>query len=255
MAPAASAPHAAAVAVYNLKGGVGKTTVAVNLAWCSASLSRRRTLLWDLDPQGAASHLLGTADAPRPKAGAMALFARDLDPVKSVTASSIDGVDLLRADASLREVDRLFFDLAKKRRLARLLEGLGARYDRIIIDCPPGLTETAQQVMRAADMMIVPVIPSALSTRAFDEVIDFMAEKKSRQSRVLPVFSMVDRRRAAHCALLAQHPRWPVIPMASVIERSAGAQLAVGVYAPRSPAAAAFAKLWRVVERELKRGE
>jgi cellulose biosynthesis protein BcsQ len=47
------------IAVYNAKGGVGKTTLAVNLAWASAVLSRRRTLLWDLDAQGAASYILG----------------------------------------------------------------------------------------------------------------------------------------------------------------------------------------------------
>ena len=49
----------ATVAIYSLKGGVGKTTLAVNLAWCAAALSSRRTLLWDLDPQAASTWLIG----------------------------------------------------------------------------------------------------------------------------------------------------------------------------------------------------
>ena len=53
------------VAVYSAKGGVGKTTLAVNLAWASSALSRRRTLLWDLDAQGAASYILGQELGPK----------------------------------------------------------------------------------------------------------------------------------------------------------------------------------------------
>ena len=49
----------AVIAVYSVKGGVGKTTIAANLAWCSATISRRRTLLWDLDPAGGAAFLFG----------------------------------------------------------------------------------------------------------------------------------------------------------------------------------------------------
>ena len=56
----------AAIAVYSVKGGVGNTSLAVNLAWCAAMQSSRRTLLWDLDPQSAASFLLGTDNKAKP---------------------------------------------------------------------------------------------------------------------------------------------------------------------------------------------
>ncbi|NCP12159.1 MAG: ParA family protein [Sphingomonadales bacterium] len=241
-----------AIAVYNLKGGVGKTTISVNLAWNSAVRSRRRTLLWDLDPQGAATHLIGVPGDGREGSGTAASLLRDgRDPAAMIRASTTDGLDLLGADASLRSIDRIFFDLGKKRRLAKLIDRLRRTYDRIVIDCPPGLTETAEQVMRAADLMIVPVIPSALSVRAFDEVISYMSAKKGRQAPVLPVYSMVDKRRTQHRAMLADHPRWPVIPMASVVERMATIRKPVGAFAPSAPATLAFEKLWRGIERRL----
>jgi cellulose biosynthesis protein BcsQ len=208
-------------------------------------------LLWDLDPQAAASHLIGAPDAVRPRGSVRSLFAHGDDPSALIVPSTIAGLDLLAADTTLRAIDRLFFDLGKKRRLAKLIDRLRDRYDCIVIDCPPGLTETAEQVMRAADLIVVPVIPSALSVRAFDEVISFMSAKRGRQAPILPVHSMVDLRRSQHRAMLAEHPRWPVIPMASVVERMASLRRPVGAFAAASPAAKAFDRLWRGIERRI----
>ncbi len=192
------------VAVYNLKGGVGKTTSAVNLAWCSAVLSSRRTLLWDLDPQGAASHLIGDDKAMKDEA--RSIFARDVSPEKLVRPSRIPGLDLLAADHSLRGLDRMLFEIGKAKRLKKLIEGLGKHYDRIVLDCPPGLSETSDQVLRAADLVIVPIIPSPLSQRAFAEVQHYLDGKSGRHAPMLPVFVMVDRRRALHKQALEAIP-------------------------------------------------
>ena len=239
----------ATVAVYNLKGGVGKTTTAVNLAWLSANQSARRTLVWDLDPQGAASYILG--DGLPLKQEVRSLFARGVDPMKLVRGSRFEGIDLLAADMSLRGLDRLLFELDKKKRLARIIDTLSGHYDRIILDCPPGLTETAEQVMRAADVMIVPVIPSALSQRAFDAVVQFMDEKKGRQAPLLPLHSMVDQRRRVHKEALALHHDWPVIPMASVVEQASSEARPLGAFAASSPAYKAYATLWRAIEKRI----
>ncbi len=239
----------AIIAVYSLKGGVGKTTLAVNLAWSSAETSKRKTLLWDLDPQSAASYLLGAEG--KTKGAAHAIFAKDLDPEKLIKPTAIDRLSLLAADTSLRGLDRLFYTLGKKRRLAKLLEDQEKLFDRIILDCPPGLTETSEQVMRAADLILVPVIPSPLSQRAFVEVTEHLAREIKGHGPVLPVYSMVDRRRALHKAALEMQPKWPTIPMASAVEQMAVHRAPVGQFAAASPAGHAFDQLWRGVEKKL----
>lgn len=237
------------IAVYSLKGGVGKTTLAVNLAWCAAAQSARKTLLWDLDPQAASSFILAATAGPRDQA--QAVFTRDVEPEKLAHATDIERLDLIAADASLRGLDILFHDLDKKKRLQKLLSGLDRRYDRIVLDCPPGLTETSDQVIRAADVIVVPVIPSPLSTRAFEE----MQRHLGARARVLPVHAMVDRRRKLHAEALALHPDWPVIPMASTIEAMTARRAPVGAFAPRSAAAQSFSGVWQAVERMLAQGK
>lgn len=241
----------AVIAVYSLKGGVGKTTLAVNLAWSSATLSARRTLLWDLDPQSAASFLVGHEG--KTKGAAQAVFAKDVAPEKLIATTTIDRLDLLAADTSLRGLDQLFFAMGKRRRLQKLIEGLGKSYDRIILDCPPGLTETSEQVMRAADLILVPVIPSPLSRRAFDEVVSHLDREHRGHGPILPVFSMVDKRRTMHRLALETDADWPGIPMASAVEQMALHRAPVGAFAARSPAGQAFAGLWRGVEKKLSK--
>ena len=238
----------ATIAVYSLKGGVGKTTLAVNLAWCAAIRSARRTLLWDLDPQAASTFLLG--DPAMGGDRAKAIFTRDLAPKKLVQHSAIDRLDLIPADTSLRGLDLLFHELDKKKRLAKLLGELGKAYDMTLLDCPPGLTETSEQVMRAADLIVVPVIPSPLSARAFAEVAAHLGRKGGKVP-LLPVHSMVDRRRKLHAAAIEANPDWPVIPMASVVEAMAARRMPLGGYAPRTASARAFAALWQTIERIL----
>ncbi len=237
------------IAVYNLKGGVGKTSVAVNMAHAAAVQSSRRTLLWDLDPQAAASWLLGAEGSAR--ASTKDLLLKKARPHKAAQPTAIDRLDMIAADMSLRSIDRLFFEIGKKKRLARLLGDLDGRYDRIILDCPPGLGDLAEQVLRAARIVIVPMIPSPLSMRAYEEVISYARAGKGMKAAFLPVFSMVDRRRAIHKEALEKHPDWPVIPYSSLVERMGEQRAPVGVFAPSHDVTRAYDTLWVAVERRL----
>lgn len=237
------------VAVYSLKGGVGKTTLSVNLAWAGAALAGHRTLLWDLDAQAAATFILGhDADTGR----AEAAIRKALDPTKLIVPTAVDGLDLLPADASLRDLDATFRDIDKKKRLARIAEDLSARYDLIVIDCPPGLTDTSEQVLRAADLVVVPVIPAPLARRALAVIAEHVAGRKAFDAPLLPVFSMVDRRRSLHRAALEAEPGWPAIPMASAFEAMSTRRAPLGAFTGRkAPGMKAVAKVWAEVEKVL----
>lgn len=240
------------VAVYSLKGGVGKTTLSVNLAWAAATLSARRTLLWDLDAQAAATYILGHDG--QTSAAAQRTITRDIDAQKLIRSTTIERLDLLPADASLRGLDIAFHALDRKKRLAKIADGLAGDYDRIVIDCPPGLTDTSDQIMRAADLVVVPVIPSPLSRRALDVIAGHIAAKKGPRVVLAPVFSMVDRRRALHRAALAAQPDWPTIPMASAFEQMTDRRAPLGEFAARSSIGVeAVAELWTRVEQALAR--
>lgn len=243
------------LASYSIKGGVGKTASAVNVAHEAASAGAR-VLLWDLDPQGAASYFFRVR--PRVKGGAKRLVGAKGTLGPHVHATDLPALDVVPADFSLRYLD-LHLDDAKRptKRLSALLEPLAEQYDIALLDCPPGISLASESMFRAADALLVPVVPTTLSVRTLTQLAEFLDER-SRRPLVLPHLAMVDRRKRLHRELVESLPaQWPgflrtAVPNASAVERMGVERAPVATFAPRSAAAAAFRELWAEVARRLR---
>jgi chromosome partitioning protein len=239
------------LATYNIKGGVGKTSAAVNLSYLAAR-EGLRTLLWDLDPQGGSTYLLRIK--PKVRGGGRKLLGRKGDVESLIKGTDYLGLDLLPADFSYRHMD-LALDSFKRptRRLARILEPLRDEYDYIFLDCPPSISLVSESVFEAADALLVPVIPATLSARtlrALEQLVD-------SETQVFAFFSMVDRRKRLHREVMEQLTSDGkvvldvAIPSSAVIERMGAERDVVASFAPRSAAAIAYQELWREVRRRL----
>jgi chromosome partitioning protein len=243
------------LATYNIKGGVGKTASAVNLSHLAAR-GGQRVLLADLDPQAAASYLLRVR--PRVKGGGKALIqgSRELDA--AIKGTDFENLDLLPADFTFRNLD-LMLDATKKptQRLARLLRPLGTFYDLVFLDCPPGISLLSESVLHAADIVLVPIIPTTLSLRTLDQLTDFIGDLDGHRPTVLAFCSMIDRRKRLHKQIAERLPAErkdiaaTAIPALSMIERMAVERAPVTAFAPRSAAARAYAALWAEVRDRL----
>ena len=240
--------------MYSIKGGVGKTTTAVNLAY-EASRSGARVLLWDLDPQGAATFFFRVQ--PLMKGGAEELVGKRGALAGHVRGTDHAGLHLVPADFSLRHLD-LHLDGTKRptERLAGLLEPLADRYDVALLDCPPGITLTSESVFGAAGALLVPTIPTTLSQRTLDQLAQFLGDRRDAPT-VLPFASMVDRRKALQRSLAAELAATAAgflpttIPNASVVERMGLERAPIGAFAPRTAAALAYRDLWGDVSERL----
>jgi chromosome partitioning protein len=240
------------LATYNIKGGVGKTSAAVNLSYLAAR-DGARTLLWDLDPQGASTFLFRIK--PKVRGGGRKLVALKTDVESLIRGTDHQWLDLLPADFSYRHMD-LALDAFKRptRRLARVLEPLREEYDYIFLDCPPSISLVSESVFEAADALLVPIIPATLSSRTFDE-LEALVEG---QTQVLAFFSMVDGRKRLHRDVMEQlrERRSTVleaaIPASAAVERMGLTRDVVGSFAAGGRAARAYEALWAEVRRRLE---
>lgn len=238
------------VALYNIKGGVGKTSAAVNLAWTAAERGAR-VLLWDLDPQGAASYLLRVR--PKVRGGGAKLVRGKSDPATLLKGSDHERLDLLPADFSYRNMD-LALDATKRptRGLRRVIAPLADDYDVVLLDCPPAISLASESVFAAADVLLVPLIPTPLSLRTYEQLRDFVAaEVPKPRPQILAFFSMVDARKALHREIVRELSAAggdgvlpAAIPAASDVERMARLRRPLAQFAARGRAATAYGELW-----------
>jgi chromosome partitioning protein len=239
------------IAVTNIKGGVGKTTTAVNLAYLAAA-GGSPTLLWDLDPQGAATWTL--QGLPNTHASAKELVRGKRELPDLVAPTAYEHLDLLAADFSYRNFDVHLSERKRPtERLLRMSRALRDRYAFLFLDCPPGISLLTENVLRAADAAVIPILPAPLSVRMLAQLREFIAREGWTDLALLPVFSMVDRRRSLHAEVIATtRARFPMtlaaeIPDWSAIEQMTVRRQPLPAYAPRSPAAEVYAALWNEV--------
>jgi chromosome partitioning protein len=240
------------VSLFSVKGGVGKTAAAVNLAYYAAKRGHK-TLLVDLDAQGSAEFYFRVRLSQKAR-GRFLLEGR-----KSVAAlireSDFSGLDVLPSTLGMRNMDRhLDQESGKKHRLNTVFESLGDSYDRIVVDCPPHFGLLSENIFNFSDTLLVPIVPSILSAMTLEQLFDFFKQRGYITKKILAFFSIVDMRKRLHIETIHSLDRkkknflTTMIPNASEVERMGLERKPLLAYNARSKAGMAFIRLGHELE-------
>ena len=242
------------LAFYSIKGGVGKTAMAVNIAHYSAVHSGLHTLLIDLDPQGSAGFYFRVR--PRSKAKGKDLLKGNKQLHRMIRESDYENLDIIPAPQGFRNVDKyLAHESHKKKQFDLILEHISDEYDRVIIDSPPHFGLSSENIFLAADRILVPVIPTVLSQRTLEQLVDFFKLKNYKTEKILGFFSMVDSRKKLHNETMTSLAAGPIpflttsIPYASAVEKMGIHRAPVSTFAGRQKATLAIQSLAEELER------
>ena len=244
------------ISSYSIKGGVGKTALSVNLAY-AIQQAGKRTLLFDLDPQGAAAFLFRVGPGENFKKKADDLNEAGLR--ENIRESDYPGLDILPSNLAYRNFDLLLDRMRKSRKQLRwFLNDLAASYDYVILDCPPNITLLSENVFRASHLILVPVIPTPLSERTLEQLFGFFGEMELPTEILVPFFSMAQTRNRIHQETIANLPaKYPtflktVIPFTVEIEKMAQLRKPVLAYGSKLPVAQAYRALCDEIQERWK---
>ena len=246
-------------ALYNIKGGVGKTAAAVNLSYL-ASREGSATLLIDLDPQGSASFYFRLRPAKKFTSKKLLRGGKNIE-------GRVKGTDFLNLDAlpsslSFRKMDVVLGKLKKsKTRLSKVLRPLEAEYGYVFLDSPPNITLVSENIFAASDFLLIPVIPTTLAVMTYNKLIRFLEKRKYADSKkVLPFFSMVEKRKKMHQEIMADLWRSDpsflktYIPYSADVEKMGISREPMAAKNRNSRAARAYADLWLEIKMRLEKG-
>jgi chromosome partitioning protein len=243
------------IAVYNIKGGVGKTATAVNLSY-AATIDGNKVLLLDMDPQGASSFYFKTKPSMDGDANKILFGGKSIE--SAIRQTEFTGLDILPADSKYRKLDHFLYNMKKSDKwLRKLFSPVKKQYDYIFIDCPPSITFVSQNLFENADAVLVPVIPTVLSIRTYEQLREFFKDEGFDKKKLFPFFSMYERRKNMHNesidSFASNYPECIkiAIPYNSEIEKM-GEYMAPIVYKyPYAEASEMYMKLWKKLKKSL----
>ncbi|MBP7345038.1 MAG: hypothetical protein RL135_688 [Bacteroidota bacterium] len=240
------------IALYNLKGGVGKTAATINLAYLSAKQGYK-TLIWDLDPQGSSSFYLGaTANI---KNEAKKILTGEMDLATAIQPSAYENLDIIPADLSARHADILLNEMKQsKKKISAILSTIKNEYDIVFLDCPPGISVLHDAVFAGVDWILMPNIPTTLSIRSFESVLNYFKENDLDTSKLKCFFSMVDHRKNLHHEVINEFYKDKLffksyIPYLSDVEKMGVHESPLETFAASSYAAQCYKDLWKEIKQ------
>ena len=146
-----------AIAIFNQKGGVGKTTTNINLAACLA-LKGKKVLVLDIDPQGNTTSGLGISKKNLEATSYDLLIEDGIDPYTTIYRTKVDGMDIIPASVDLSGAEIALVEIeGREKRLKKALDAVKDNYDYIFVDCPPSLSLLTINALTAVDSVLIPI--------------------------------------------------------------------------------------------------